>query len=181
MVIIYSNFIGNFDLGDRIVHNLNIQKALYHAKNNASWGEKSLLIKPIVLWNATILEAVLYDFINVRIKTHTREGIQNIDPNILSDIRKKRLDNLSKYIDIVWKYELLGKEDEISHDMQKLRKIQNRIHIQERSEGGTFTRADLLLSEKILEWVLKYMRDHYARARRFKHVDNFTLPWKAYH
>jgi hypothetical protein len=58
---IKSKFIGNFKLGDNIVHNLNVLGLLYRVYANEDNDGKRLLCKPIILLLVSIIEAVLHD------------------------------------------------------------------------------------------------------------------------
>jgi hypothetical protein len=61
MFSIESKFIGNFKLGDNIVHNLNVLDLLYRVYADEDNEGKRLLCKPIILLLVSIIEAVLYD------------------------------------------------------------------------------------------------------------------------
>lgn len=68
---------GSFKLGDNIVHNLNILRALYAFQNAGDPNQQRLLRKPIILLIAFIAEAVLFD-LYLRIEEYTNEGVPNI-------------------------------------------------------------------------------------------------------
>ena len=57
-----SGFIGNFKTGDNINYNLDILKLLYDCKKKLEAQEATKLNKPIIIFFATIVEAVLEDF-----------------------------------------------------------------------------------------------------------------------
>jgi hypothetical protein len=82
MFVIKSTFIGNFTLGDNIVHNLNVFGLLSCLYEQNSDG-KRLLCKPIILKLVSIIKAILHDFHN-RIKLFTIEDVTNI-PDVAED------------------------------------------------------------------------------------------------
>jgi hypothetical protein len=81
MFSIESTFIGNFKLGDNIVHNLNVLDLLYRVYAAEDNGGKRLLCKPIILLLVSIIEAVLYD-LHDRIRFFTIEGVKNIPVSV---------------------------------------------------------------------------------------------------
>lgn len=108
MVRISSEFIGDFKLGDNIVHNLEILSLLYRQYNNADQRRKRLLCKPIIVFLMSIVDAVLYDF-HTRIRTYTREGVRNVSASSIEEIRQpKKLDKLEKYIRTAENHALFG-------------------------------------------------------------------------
>ena len=60
MITYSSGFIGNFKLGDNIVHNLAILRELYVAQNSGTPERAELLRKPIIVFCGAIAEAILY-------------------------------------------------------------------------------------------------------------------------
>ena len=129
MFKVASNFFGSFKIGDNINYNLVILRQLYKCLNDLKKEEKNLLYKPITIIIVSIIEALLYDFIEIRIKTHTREGVGKLHTKTLEAIRKSKFDNMSKYIDCVEKYKLL-RFKKIYTNLDDLRKLRNRVHIQ---------------------------------------------------
>jgi hypothetical protein len=67
--------------------------------------------------------------------------------------------------------------------MDNLRKLRNRIHIQntrydfEPDEAQAFNEERKVLAEKVLEKTLKTMTEKYPRDERYSYVDGFLLPW----
>lgn len=124
---------------------------------------------------------MLYDFIEVRIFTHTNEGIKNISNNTLERIRSKRINRMSQYIDCIKKYNLFG--DEGYETLDELRKLRNRIHIQnlqhfELDEEEVFDDVRKVSSEKMLEKIAKFLSTKYSRGREFIYCDDFEFPWQ---
>ena len=111
MFKIKGDFIGSFTLGDNIGYNCDILNHLYKQLDNCDAGEKKYLYKPIIIIIVSIIEALLYDFIEIRITTYTREGVKNIPDNISKSIRDKKIDNLTKYICCIEKHKLFGKKE----------------------------------------------------------------------
>jgi hypothetical protein len=179
-----SGFIGNFKLGDNINHTLDALSLLYETQRA---GESpSLLCKPIIILVGSICEAVLYDLLCVRIKHHTVEGVKNIAKDVVNRIRGSHIDEFGKYIASVRKHDLL-KDVELYESLDELRKLRNRIHIQntkahfDPDDGKTFTSARQREAEKTLEKVIKTMARDYPRKGHCQgYVGDFRLPWKAH-
>ncbi len=89
MVIIQSRFIGNFAVGDNIVHNLKVLALLYDQFNAGNAADKRLLCKPIVILLGSIVEASLHD-LHTRIRTFTIEGVRNITTATAKEISRSR-------------------------------------------------------------------------------------------
>jgi hypothetical protein len=182
-VTIESKFIGDFKIGDNINHNLKILEVMYKQYAAASDADKKLLCKPIVLLLVSLVDAVFYD-LHKRIKTFTREGVENIIASSIEYIRtRKKMDDLEKYIASAKKHGLIEPStDKLYDDLDELRKLRNRIHIQNtkdyppRNERDAYTADKKLLAEKAVEKVFRVMAKKYAR--KLDHVDNFTLPWE---
>jgi hypothetical protein len=183
MFEINSNFIGNFKVGDNINHNCSTLRVLYEKLNEASQNDKIFLYKPIIIFNTSIIEAMLYDF-HFRAKKFTKEGIQNVTDDILEYIRGKHIDELEKYIPSAKKHDLFDEQDSDFYEaLDDLRKLRNRIHIQntkrysDSDESKAFSKEKVEQSELILEKVAKTLSTKYARRDSFHHVDNFIFPW----
>jgi hypothetical protein len=179
-----SNFIGDFKLGDNINHTLRVLLLLYRSQRTNSGSDAEAFCKPIIIFIASICEAILYDLLCVRIKYHTREGVRDIAKNVADCIRRKNLDKFGKYIDNVKKYYLLdGAKPRIYDSLENLRKLRNRIHIQngkgdlERDDSEVFTMERQVDAEKTLEQTIKFMADKYPRPASMNHVNDFELPW----
>lgn len=176
-----TNFIDSFKIGDNINYNLKILEVLY--KNYKDSSEGNFLIKPIVILNTSITEAVLYDFIEYRIRR------ANFTEKLFEEIAKvlstKHLDKFEHYITQAEKYDFFKMKDTNFYGaMHSLRKLRNRIHIQNskhhepRDEDKIFDEKAKILSEKVLEKTLITLSVEYPRREEYhKYVDDFKLPW----
>lgn len=130
MFIVNSGFIGEFKTGDNIIYNLSCLGVLYSAQNSALSSGAQLFSKPITITMVSIIEALLHDLF-YRIKNHTNEGVQNIAAKVLEDVRSKTLDQLETYIAAARKHDLLGAAGtDLYEKLDEIRKVRNRIHIQ---------------------------------------------------
>ena len=175
-----SGFIGNFKLGDNINHTLDVLAVLYRTQQA---DNSSLLCKPIIVFIGSICEAILYDLLCVRIKWHTVEGVKNIGKDVLAYVRRKHFDKFEHYIVSVKKHHLL-KDARLYDSLDDLRKLRNRIHIQntkrhfDDDDGAAFTMDRQREAEKTLEKVIKIMANDYPRKPSCQgHVRDFQLPW----
>jgi hypothetical protein len=172
MPVTYSSgFIGDFKLGDNIVHNLAILRELYKTQVSSENDGVHLLCKPIVVLIGSVAEAVLYDLYVVKIADFTSEGVPNIDTNMLEEIRTKTIDEFAKYISHARSKSLLGGASDLYDSLEDLRKLRNRVHIQ----NGTRQRA----AEKTLERLIDYMSRTHMRSASKKFVADFVLPWNS--
>ena len=177
---IKANFFGDFKIGDNINYNLEVLNILYEAYSRLSDGYK--LIKPIVIFNTAIIEAILYDFIENRIRNKSYG-----DPiflEITPQLPNKKADKFKYLIEKSQDYDFFLMEDKAFYnDMDFLRKMRNRIHIQNgrfeepRKEQEIYHEGLKILSEKILEKVIKTMTFHYEREKKYNYVKDFELPW----
>ena len=134
----------------------------------------------------SIVEAVLYDF-DSRIRWFTREGVQNMGADILAAIRSKKYDDLEKYIACARKQNFFDSAyTSFYDDLETLRKIRNRIHIQNdkryspAKEILAFQDNERILAEKALEMVLRTMWKKYNRPESVHgYVRDFIVPWEA--
>lgn len=177
-----ANFIGAFKIGDNINFNLKILNILY--EEYAKLGDKKLLlVKPIVILNTSIAEAVLYDFIQNRIKNANRTEI--ILPRLTALFKTKKLDKFEHYIDQAKSYDFFDMKDTKFYDaMHNLRKKRNRIHIQNDKweepldETEVFDEKSKILSEKVVEKILDTMTTKYPRREEYHdYVKDFEIPW----
>jgi hypothetical protein len=183
MITIESKFIGDFKIGDNINHNLKVLEVMYKHYAAANDAEKRLLCKPIVVMLVALIDAVFYD-LHTRIKTFTREGVENVIASSIAYIRsQKNIDDFGKYIASAKKHSLIEPSgDKLYDDLDELRKLRNRIHIQNtrnylpRNEYDAFSADKKLLAEKAVEKTFRVMTKKYAR--KLDYVDNFNLPWE---
>jgi len=165
-----------------IVHNLAILKELYDVQESGTSERRALLRKPIIITIASIAEAVLFD-LYLRIRYFTREGVPNIPEEVLEEIRTKTVDEFAKYIANAQSKALLGSGKSIYEDLDELRMLRNRVHIQnskghfEYDEAKAFSRLRQIAAEKVLEKLLKLMEEKYTRCRARGNVAEFVLPW----
>ena len=185
MFTIESKFIGDFKIGDNINHNLGILALLYRLYNAAPQEEKRLLCKPIILLLVSIIDAALYD-LHTRIKKFTAEGVRHVLKSSVITIRAlKKMDTLEKHIKSLNEHGLIEpRGGSIYTELDELRKLRNRIHIQNtknhlpRNEYDAFTEERKLQAEKAVEKTLRIMAKKYTR--KFDLVNKFTLPWNAH-
>ena len=129
MVTIESKFIGDFKVGDNIVHNLEVLDLLFAQFAAATDPNKRLLCKPItILLVSTIIDAVLYD-LHYRIRTFTREGVRNVIASSVKYIRGlKKWINLRKCIKSAEEHGLLEvRGSALYKQLDELRRLRNRI------------------------------------------------------
>lgn len=180
--IVKANFIDVFKIGDNINYNLKILKRLYDVYGKEEQN-KNLLIKPIVIINTSIAEAILYDFIENRIKRANRT--EPLFPELFSIFNNKKFDKFEHYIAQARKYDFFDQKDSNFYEaMDSLRKKRNRVHIQNskhenpRDENDVFNEKSKILSEKILEKIFDTMTAKYPRREEYcGYVNDFEIPW----
>lgn len=183
MVTYSSGFIGSFKLGDNIVHNLAILRELYALQKNGTQEQAQLVRKPIVVLIGSIAEAILYDLYVVKISVFTREGVPNIPQAILEEIRTKTFDEFAKYISNARSNSLLGTTSDLYDALDELRKLRNRVHIQnakghfEPDEPHAFNEKRQREAETTLEQLIAYMCKNHLRTASRQCVADFELPW----
>jgi hypothetical protein len=177
-----SSFIGDFKLGDNINYNLDLLALLYR-EHNANSENQKFWRKPIILTNVSITEALLHD-LHYRIKTFTVEKVKDITDAISDYIQGKQLDELEKLIASARKHDLFSLADTNFYErMDELRKLRNRIHIQNRKKDfepddhAAFSAERMRQSERVLEKTAKVMAGKYGRGAHFDYVRTFTFPW----
>lgn len=186
MFIVPANFICIFKIGDNIVYNFKVLGVLYeqYALLSASPMKRDLLLKPIVLINVSIAEALLFDFL-MRIKANVHEGVANIGQNVIDAIRGKQFDKFEHYIAQAKKHDLFDASNTNFYAaMDSLREKRNRIHIQNdrnyspANEVFAFTEKTKITSEKVLEKIIFTLSSKYPRDSRLHAVEDFVLPWE---
>jgi hypothetical protein len=181
---ISASFIGNFKLGDNVNHNLKILAYLYGRLGDPNDREAWLLRKPVIILIGSICEAILHD-LHMRMSSFTREGVAGIASSVLAHVRGRKIDKLEKYIASAKKHELLGPPTEsIYAELEQLRKLRNRIHIQnekghfESNDSQAFNSTRQVSAEKALEKLLKVIATNHPRPSHASgHVEDFNLPW----
>ncbi|MDO8478391.1 MAG: hypothetical protein Q7W02_19785 [Candidatus Rokubacteria bacterium] len=187
MFTVPANFIGTFKTGDNINYNLRLLAVLYRHYEEANAEEQSLLCKPIILILVSIIEAILHDF-HMRIRVFTIEGVKTLADSVIAYIQGKDPDELETYIASARKHNLFEMANLRFYDiLTELRKLRNRIHIQNTKglpppdEHNAFTQAKTLLAEKALERVVKKMAEKYPRGEHVSgFVGDFVFPWLAH-
>lgn len=180
----YTNvFFWDFKKMDNVNYNFGISEILYKAKKQN--GNDNRLNKPIILTTVSIIECIIYDFVR-RVNEHKNEKIPNLDDNTVLDTRAKILDQLEPLIVHIKKNNLLraASGDCIYDDLGQLRKIRNRIHIQnaqqqlDKDEFNVFTENNLKLAEKCFERICEVLCHVYPRPNRdFCSMSDFPRPW----
>ncbi len=184
MFTVSAGLIGNFKLGDNINHNLKILAYLYMRQADEHDEEAWVLSKPIIIFIGSIAEAILHD-LHQRMQTHTIEGVRGIASSVLAYVRGKKIDKLDHYISSARKHSLLGPSTEsIYGDLEQLRKLRNRIHIQndknhfEANDSQAFSLDRQVTAEQTLETLIKRISANHPRpAGAQGHVSDFQLPW----
>ena len=184
MFTINADFIGNFKLGDNINYNLDILNYSYKRLADPDDEDSHLLRKPIIITIASICEAILHD-LHFRMKNYTQEGVMGLSEKFLSIIRLKIIDQFETYIASAKKNKLLGtKSSDIYKNLDELRKLRNRIHIQnqknefELDEDKAFNISRQVTAEKTLEELIKIISSNHPRPSHIKsYVNDFVLPW----
>ena len=180
------NLIWDFERGKNIKYNLAILDSLY----SSYLYKGSILVKPIVIWNLSIIEVLLYDFITGRIKNASNEIIPNLDEMIQREISSKKISKLDILIKQAKKHDLFKLEENSCKKLITLGKIRNRIHIQNDKnhnpilEKEVFNEKIRILSEQALEKIISILEEEYPRVD-IKFVDlndhYFYLPWEKHY
>lgn len=179
-----SVFFWDFKRMDNVNYNFGIAEILYKARKQN--GNDCRLNKPIILTIVSTIECILYDFVR-RVNEHRNEIIPNLDDAIVLDTRAKTLDQLEPLVVHIKKSNLLraSGNDSIYDDLEHLRKVRNRIHIQntqqqlDRDEYNVFTNDNLKLSEKCLERICEVLCHVYPRPNRdFCSMSDFPRHWE---
>ncbi len=191
---IFFSFIWNYKNGDNILYNFDVLNILYKSRFNADVKDRQSFNKPITLIISSIIECIIVDFID-RIKGHRRELIPNLSEKQIrdcrykgrgKDTREKRYKEFNHFIQAVQKNEIFGEEIIIYRALDFLRKIRNRIHIQNshnndlpKDEIAVFTDKNLELAETLLDIITKKMLHDYYRPHRedVTGINTNIFPW----
>jgi len=167
---------------DNVNYNFQIVEKLFETKKVE---QELLLNKPIFILIVSIIECTLYDLLR-RVKEHRKEIIPGLDRKSINDTRNKVTDELSPIISHIQKHNYLQIKtgDTLYEDLDNLRKIRNRIHIQNRSahnpidEYQVWSDANLNLAGKTLERIYKVLCLSYPRPNKeFISFSVFPRPW----
>ena len=160
----------------------------YQRENDPHDTDSWLVRKPLIILLASISEAILHD-LHMRMKTYTTEGVSGIAVTVLSYVRSKKISMFEKYISSARKHTLLGAaSDPIYNDLDDLRKLRNRIHLQndknhfEANDSDAFSLRRLVQAERALETLVKTVSNNHPRsAPATGHVDDFHFPWNEHY
>jgi hypothetical protein len=184
MFNVNADFIGDFKLGDNINYNLKVLNHLYDIQTTIDNEKPEMLRKPIIVLLASIAEALLYD-LHQRVKEYTIEGVTGMSAKVITYIRGKQIDKFELYISSVKKHNVLGPKTEPIYDgLHELRKIRNRVHIQnenndyEANDAQAFSAARQKTAESSVEVLMKtFSKTHPRKQNAQGHVKSFALPW----
>lgn len=178
-------FFWNFKRMDNVNYNFKIVEFLYASKkvnNGSNYFNKSIIILIIA-----IIECALYDFI-LRINQHSSDSLPNLPQKIVSFFRDKvrETDELKALISQIRSQNLLRVpiNDTLYDDLEHLRKVRNRIHIQnkysvlDKDEYKVFTELELKKTQECLEKVYDALCNIYPRWHNHPiSMSEFPRPW----
>ena len=176
-------FFWNFKRMDNVNYNFEIIETLFLAKKTSNDPHFN---KPIIILLVAIIECCLYDFL-VRINQHRYDAVPNLAQPIITYIRSMgETDELKRLIPRVRSQNLLrvNPEDTLYDDLEFLRKVRNRVHIQNRysvlsrNESAVFTNVTLELAQDCLEKVVGTLCNTYPRwGSQPISMTDFPRPW----
>jgi hypothetical protein len=176
-------FFWDFKRMDNVNYNFTIVEMLFNLKKESTEGH--LLNKTIIIILASIIECIIYDFIR-RVNEYRQELIPGIDEEFVDDTRNKICDQFEPLIAHIKKHDLLGssEEDNVYQDLDFIRRLRNRIHIQNRQhqldkdEPKIWTNENVLLTSNQLEKICGVLCNSYPRpGRDLISMVNFPRPW----
>jgi hypothetical protein len=178
--IVSSSFIADFAIGDNINRNLDTLRLFYTlgAEDSSKWP---LLRKPIIVILVSIAEAMVYDFIS---RIQSKEYVATLPPETVAALREKDFLKLANLIDGAKKFDLFKANDDFYKQLDELRKLRNRVHIQnerehfQRKEVFAFTGARQREAETALEYIAKFLAAEHPRwPTTHGFVADLNLPW----
>lgn len=176
-------FFWDFKRMDNTNYNFEILETLCRVKKDN--GDNSYFNKPIIITIVSIIECILYDFVR-RVTEHRRELIPNLDQTAVDDTRGKILDQLEPLVAHIRKNNLLRAStgDSIYDDLDYLRRVRNRIHIQNyqqqlaRDEHNIWTDSNIKMAGQTLERVCEVLCHVYPRPNAdFVSITDFPRHW----
>lgn len=179
-------FVWEFKIGDNILYNLGVISNLVDDYNNLIKDYK----KPISVLVASIIEAVMVDFI-YRLYNSTKHFPQNLE-SIKEDIKLrlsgetikfkyKSIDgkelfypvlknfNFASVVDVYREFKLFGDNENIYNRLEDLAHFRNRLHILnyynnfEKDEKDVFSEARVQRTINIMEWMFTHFEKEYSR------------------
>lgn len=179
-----SNFFWDFKRMDNVDYNFEIVEILYAAKKQNN-NDKHFN-KPILILLMAIIECTLYDFI-LRINQHRSDSFPNITWRAISYFRDAgSTDVLKRLIPQIKSQNLMrvSENDSLYDDLEYLRKVRNRIHIQNkynllgRNEYGVFSDPTLEKAQGCLEKIYDALCNVYPRWQNQPiSMSDFPRPW----
>lgn len=181
-------FFWNFKRMDNVNYNFEILEKLYQAKSILHGDE--YFNKPIITQIVSIIECCLFDFTE-RIKGRVHDPLPNVDSSKESFFKKsKDTDEFRKIIARIESQNLLQipKSDNLYKDLDYVRKVRNRIHIQNsrneldynkyKDEFSVYTESALLKSQECFERVIDFLSNSSPRwGKPPIPMSEFPRPW----
>jgi len=183
-----ATFFSDFRIYKNVKYNLNVLDELYAAYNQEDYYRKLFLLKPIIVIEVSIIEALLYDFL-LRVRRNIREGVDGLDEDIMTMIRTSDY-NLSQFgalIAIAEKNDLFNERDSKFYSrLIELSHLRNRVHIQNihknepLAEMEAFTDRRKISAERCLEKVAFTLSSKYPRPDHVRKylLTNLSFPWE---
>jgi len=178
-------FFWDFKRMDNVNYNFEIVELLYAAKRET--GSNRRFNKPIIILIMAIIECSIYDFI-IRINEYSQDSFPNITQTVVSFFRgKKETDELRRLIPLIESQNLfrVPSGDSLYTDLEHLRKVRNRVHIQnkfstlQQDEAKVFTNAELGRAQECLEKVYDALCNVYPRWQNQPiSMNDFPRPWQ---
>lgn len=145
-ILIYP-FMWSFRRNDDLHYNYRVLKALVLSRKETN---RYHLNKAIIVFSASMIECIIYDFFNRILHSKNGDNVPNIKSEIIDHFKKwekkcpdiLRNVNFRTLIDKFKKYEILGdKNKDIYKDLDELSSDRNRINIQ--NQQGRQPREDI--------------------------------------
>jgi len=182
---ITGTFIWTFKKGDNIIYNYDIVWSIYQAITREPLSYRMRYYwKPIMVHLAAIIECIFEDFSN-RIQQRVSDPLPNISPEVIADFKLKNRDKFETYITAMQKHNLLHAGARTYAELQLLRKVRNRMHIQNAhyqpplDESALFNQTALVNAEICFEIVILRMMELYPRSTTSGETfSNFPVPWQ---
>ncbi len=176
-------FFWDFKRMDNVNYNFKVVENLCKVKKE---DHLDIFNKPIIIILVSIIECILYDFLR-RINQHTNEIIPGLDHKKINDTKNKIIDELSPIIAHIKKHNYLQEiKGEVLYDnLDELRKLRNRVHIQnrnnqlDRNEDKIWTNYSVQLAGNTLERICIVLCNSYSRPGKSPiSFRNFPKPWQ---